>query len=222
MLEMTAVSKSFGSHRVLNGAWLQLHRGEVVGLVGANGAGKTTMMRIAAGLMRADRGTVKWDPSPPHIRYFGGESTLPMDVSARRWARVFGVACHEKRSIAALSRGTRQAFGLRLALHGAPSGLLLLDEPWDGLDPAAAGRLTESVRAWGNSGTAILISSHRLYDLDHVADRFVLLEEGRCRPILDQKDGRVGIERIAEMVARGSSRPPLAWRTISGRLSGSR
>lgn len=204
VLELAAVSKSFGRHRVLNQAWLQVRSGEIVGLVGANGAGKTTMLRIAAGLMRPDRGSVRWERSPPSIRYFGGESTLPGDVSARRWARAFAVACDEKRAIGALSRGTRQLLGLRVVLDGCAPDLLLLDEPWDGLDPAASQRLSAGIRSWGASGTAILISSHRLHDLDGVAARFVLLEEGRCRPVQEPAEGRVGVDRIADMVARGS------------------
>jgi ABC-2 type transport system ATP-binding protein len=208
-LELSAVSKSFGRTRVLNQAWLQVRGAEIVGLVGANGAGKTTMMRIAAGLMRPDEGTVRWEAAPPRVRYFAGESTMPGEVSARRWAAFFGVGTDEKKRIGALSRGTRQLLGLRIALHGAAPDLLLLDEPWEGLDPAAARRLTAGIREWGQAGTAILISSHRLHDLEDVATRFVLLEEGRCRPVPDQGQGRVSLGRIAEMIARGSRGDPL-------------
>lgn len=217
VLEVAAVSKSFGRHRVLNQAWLGVRRGEIVGLVGANGAGKTTMMRIAAGLMRPDQGSVRWERSPPRIRYFGGESTMASEVSARRWAGVFGVAVDDRRSIGALSRGTRQLLGLRVALNGQAPDLLLLDEPWDGLDPAAARSLTDGIRAWSTCGTAIVISSHRLYDLDDVAARFVLLEDGRCRPVPEQADGQVGVERIADMVARGRRKNvlPLAHESVT-------
>ena len=215
VLELCAVSKSFGSHRVLNLAWLQVRPAEIVGLVGANGAGKTTLLRIAAGLMRADQGTVRWERSSPRIRYFGGESTLPTEVRARRWAAFFGVRSDETRRIGALSRGTRQLLCLRIALHGVTPDLLLLDEPWDGLDPPAAHGLTAGIRDWGAAGAAILISSHRLHDLDDVATRFVLLEEGRCRPVQEQGEGRVGVSRIAELVARGSrgGLPDLARRS---------
>ena len=128
---------------------------------------------------------------------------MASEVSARGWAGVFGVTVDEKRSIGALSRGTRQLLGLRVALNGEAPDLLLLDEPWDGLDPAAAQSLTAGIRAWSLCGTAIVISSHRLYDLDDVAARFVLLEDGRCRPVQEQANGRAGVERIADMVARG-------------------
>ena len=208
MLELSAVSKAFGSHRVLNQAWIQVRRGEIVGLVGANGAGKTTLLRIAAGLIHPDQGAVRWEASPPRVRYFAGESTLPPHVSARRWAAFFGVASEEKRSIGTLSRGTRQILGLRVTLHGATPDLLLLDEPWDGLDPPAARHLTDSIRESGAAGCAILISSHRLHDLDDVAGRFVMLENGRCRLLQEPGTGRVGVDRLAELVTRGSSGDP--------------
>ena len=134
---------------------------------------------------------------------------MPGEVSARKWAAFFGVSTDERKRIGALSRGTRQLLGLRIALHGAAPDILLLDEPWEGLDPAAARRLTADIREWGQAGTAILISSHRLHDLEDVATRFVLLEEGRCRPVLDQGQGRVSLARIAEMIARGSKGDPL-------------
>ena len=225
MLEMSAIAKSFGRHRVLNQAWLHARRGEIVGLVGANGAGKTTLLRIAAGLMNPDQGSVRWERSPPRIRYFGGESTLPAEVCARRWAKVFGVVTEEKRAIGALSRGTRQWLGLRVVLDGPAPDLLLLDEPWDGLDPAAAQTLTAAIRTWAACGTAIVISSHRLHELDDVAARFVLLEDGRCRPVHEQADGRAGVERIASMVARGSrtaALPLTQERPISPRPSNPR
>ena len=208
MLELSAVSKSFGSHQVLNQAWLQVRRAEVVGLVGANGAGKTTILRMAAGLIRPDQGSVRWETSPVRLHYFAGEATLPPHVTARRWASLFGVASDEKRRIGTLSRGTRQMLGLGIALHGPPPDLLLLDEPWDGLDPPAAHRLSDAIRDWSAAGSAILISSHRLHDLDDVAMRFVVLEHGRCR-VLQEHGGAPGrVQRIADVVARGRSGEP--------------
>jgi ABC-2 type transport system ATP-binding protein len=186
-LELASVRKAFGRHPILDHLWLHVRSGEAVGLLGANGAGKTTVLRIAAGLVRPDAGSVRWPPVTPFtslsIRYFGGETTLPAHVSARRWASVFGVVSGERRPIGRLSRGNRQVLGLRVLLAGPPVDLLLLDEPWEGLDPAAAKWLTDTLRHWTRSGTAILISSHRLYDLDSVCSRFVMLEGGRCQPL---------------------------------------
>ena len=83
----------------------------------------------------------------------------------------------ERRRIGQLSRGTRQILGLKVLLAENDADLLLLDEPWEGLDPEGSAWLTDTVRRWRAGGAAILISSHRLYDLDSVCTRFLLLEE---------------------------------------------
>jgi ABC-2 type transport system ATP-binding protein len=200
-LELAAVRKAFGRHRILEHAWLQVHDGEAVGLLGANGAGKTTLLRIAAGLVRPDAGHVRWLPveplTPPVLRYFAGEPTLPPDVRAHRWASLFGVVTAERRPIGRLSRGTRQALGLRALLAGPPADLVLLDEPWEGLDPSASKWLTDTLRVWMRMGSAILIASHRLYDLDAVCTRFVMLDGGRCQPLVPREE-RPRLEQIEQ------------------------
>jgi ABC-2 type transport system ATP-binding protein len=208
-LELASVSKAFGTHQVLTEAWLHVRAGETVGLLGANGAGKTTLMRIAAGLVRADGGSVRWPPArplaPPRISYFGGEMTLPPAVSARRWAALFGVTAAERRPIGRLSRGSRQSLGLRVVLSGAPADLLLLDEPWEGLDPSGAAWLTDTLRRWARAGCATLVSSHRLYDLDSVCTRFVMLENGRCAPLVEREE-EPRLEQIERAFMRGVRR----------------
>jgi ABC-2 type transport system ATP-binding protein len=190
-LELAAVTKAFGKRKVLNQAWLQVRAGEAVGLVGANGAGKTTLLRIAAGLERPSAGSVRWSAMTgdvdARIRYYGGETTLPPSVPARRWASLFGVAIDEHRRIGRLSRGTRQILGLKVLLAENDADLLLLDEPWESLDPEGSAWLTDTVRRWRDGGAAILISSHRLYDLDSVCTRFLLLEGGRCQAVRDRE-----------------------------------
>lgn len=200
-LELAAVTKGFGRQQVLTQVWLQVRAGESVGLVGANGAGKTTMLRIAAGLVLPDRGSVRWADPAPAIRYFGGELTLPPGVQARRWASLFDVGSTDSRRIGTLSRGSRQLFGLRVVLAGADADLIILDEPWEGLDPAGSAWLTEVLRRWRDAGAALLISSHRLHDLDSACTRFVLLEGGRCHAISD-RDQRPRVEQIAQAVGR--------------------
>jgi ABC-type multidrug transport system ATPase subunit len=204
-LELAAVTKAFGRHQVLNQTWLQARAGEVVGLIGANGAGKTTLLRIAAGLVRPDGGSVRWcgvqDDQPARIRYYGGEMTLPPSMSARRWASLFGVSVDERRPIGHLSRGTRQLLGLRVVLAGEEADLLLLDEPWEGLDPEGSAWLTDTVRRWRTGGAALLISSHRLYDLHSVCTRFLLLESGRCQAVAD-RELRPRVDQLAQAVRR--------------------
>jgi ABC-2 type transport system ATP-binding protein len=202
-LELAAVTKAFGRHQVLNQTWLQVRGGETVGLIGANGAGKTTLLRIAAGLVRPEAGSVRWasmqDDEQARIRYYGGEMTLPPSVPARRWASLFDVATDDRRRIGQLSRGSRQLLGLRVLLSGDEADLLLLDEPWEGLDPEGSAWLTDTVRRWRAGGAAILISSHRLYDLDGVCTRFLLLENGRCHAVAD-RELRPRVDQLAQAV----------------------
>jgi ABC-2 type transport system ATP-binding protein len=200
-LELAAISKAFGAHRVLNNAWLQVRGGEAVGLIGSNGAGKTTLLRIAAGLVRPDGGCVRWADGRPALRYFGGEMTLPPDVAVRAWASLFGARMDDRRRVGQLSRGNRQLFGLRLVLSGSGADILLLDEPWEGLDPDGSDWLTETLRRWRDDGAAVLVSSHRFHDLDAVCTRFVMLEGGRCVPITSQDD-RPRVEQLARAFTR--------------------
>ena len=197
-LELTAVTKRFGCVQVLTHAWLQVRAGEAVGLVGANGAGKTTLLRIAAGLVRPDSGVVRFPDSAEDLRYFGGEMTLPRNVRGTDWAGLFGAASVERRHLGALSRGSRQLFGLRVVL-AKDADLFVLDEPWEGLDPAGAAWLTDTLRQRRDAGASLLISSHRLHDLVDVCSRFVLLEAGRCRAITE-RDERPGVEQLAKAV----------------------
>jgi len=200
-LELAAVSKAFGEHRVLTNAWLQVRGGEAVGMIGANGAGKTTMMRIAAGLVRPDSGCVRREDERLALRYLGGETTLPPDVTVRAWASLFGLPLDDRRRIGQLSRGSRQLLGLDLVLAATGADILLLDEPWEGLDPKGSEWLTGTLCRWRDEGAAVLISSHRLHDLDSVCTRFVMLEGGRCMPITAQ-DQRPRVEQLSEAFAR--------------------
>jgi ABC-type multidrug transport system ATPase subunit len=170
-------------------------------MIGANGAGKTTMMRIAAGLVRPDSGCVRREDERLALRYFGGESTLPPDVTVRGWASLFGHPLDDRRRIGQLSRGSRQLLGLDLVLAATGADILLLDEPWEGLDPKGSEWLTGTLRHWRDEGAAVLISSHRLHDLDSVCTRFVMLEGGRCTPITAQ-DQRPRVEQLSEAFAR--------------------
>jgi ABC-type multidrug transport system ATPase subunit len=202
-LELAAVTKSFGPQKVLDLAWLTLAAGESVGLVGSNGAGKTTLMRIAAGLVLPDEGEVRWSRPRRRIRYFAGEMTLPPDVRVRHWSRVFGIRSDDQRKLGQLSRGNRQFFGLRLVLSGSDADVILLDEPWEGLDPAGTAWLTDALHRWRAAGAAILVSSHRLHDLDAACTRFILLRGGRCHPIADL-DRRPRVEQLARAFASGA------------------
>jgi ABC-2 type transport system ATP-binding protein len=118
-----------------------------------------------------------------------------------RWASLFHEASDDRRRIGQLSRGTRQLLGLRVLLSGNEADLVLLDEPWEGLDPDGSEWLSETVRRWRAGGAAVLMSSHRLYDLHSVCTRFLLLEGGRCHIVAD-RELRPRVEQLVQAVGR--------------------
>jgi ABC-2 type transport system ATP-binding protein len=181
--EILNVSKRYDRQAALNGVTLDVHRGEIVGLIGPNGAGKTTLLRICAGLLRPTTGTVRVGAKADEaIRYFGGEHTLPPNVSARRWLTLWKsthAGSAPAQSFDVLSRGTRQRLGLEAMLSTKDATLVLLDEPWEGLDPDASRWLSATLLDQRASGVGVLVSSHRIHDLASVCDRCVFLVGGR-------------------------------------------
>ena len=182
--EILNVSKQYRGRVALHGVTLDVHRGEILGLIGPNGAGKTTMLRVCAGLLRPTTGSVSVAAAPGDegIRYFGGEQTLPPNVPARRWLALWQSSAAESapaRSFDVLSRGTRQRLGLEAMLAKSDAALLLLDEPWEGLDPDASRWLSAALLAQRSAGVGVMVSSHRIHDLAGVCDRCVFLVDGR-------------------------------------------
>jgi ABC-2 type transport system ATP-binding protein len=155
--------------------------GEIVGLVGRNAAGKTTLLRLLAGVLQPSAGNVQRDAGPgTPIRYFAGGRTLPPAVRASAWLRLWGRAGEAPdRPMGLLSHGVRQRLGLEAMLAGAADGLVLLDEPWEGLDPDASRWLSELLTANRESGAAIVVSSHRIHELATVCSRCVFVVAGR-------------------------------------------
>jgi ABC-type multidrug transport system ATPase subunit len=187
LVSLSGVVKKYAGRRVLSGVTFSAEKGEAIGVIGPNGAGKTTLLRIAMGLISVDDGSVRLDGEPvipalARVRaaYFAGEYTMPSSVRARAWRSLFHDVDDrgENRPFRVLSRGTRQLLGLRTIFSVSGIRLLVLDEPWEGLDPDASRWLTEAMRARRDAGTTILVSSHRLHDLAGVCDRYAFLNRG--------------------------------------------
>jgi ABC-2 type transport system ATP-binding protein len=189
---------------VLRGVTFSLQPGEVVGLLGRNGAGKTTLIRTAMGMMAPHGGRVELfgvDPrrDPLQVRrrvgYVSEEQILPPFLSVRdvidlhrelypSWdnalAAELGVRFQlsPRARIRTLSRGEARQVALLCAVAHRPE-LLLLDEPAGGLDPVARREFLETaIQVLNETGTAILFSSHYLFDVERLAQRVVLLHEG--------------------------------------------
>jgi beta-exotoxin I transport system ATP-binding protein len=176
----------------------------VVGFLGPNGAGKTTTLRLLMGYLRPSGGEARvfgydsWrDSVAAHRRtgYLPGELRLWPRLTARQLtahvARLRGID-HDSdtpevakrldveldRPVGTLSRGNRQKVGILLALLGRP-GLLLLDEPTGGLDPLVQQEFDHLLRERAEAGTAVLLSSHVLSEVERVADRVAIIRAGR-------------------------------------------
>lgn len=213
-ITFTDVSRHFGRRRVLHKINLQCHAGEIVALVGANGAGKSTLLSIAAMLLNPSSGTVRYGDGVltpaasvrARIGVVGHDLLFYPDLSASEnlafFARAYGAREPERAVQSALeraglierddptsrfSRGMRQRLALERALLHDPR-LVLLDEPFTGLDDAATATLRGRLKDLRDAGRILLVATHDLETIDGLADRVVLLHAGRLTPI----DGGAG------------------------------
>ncbi|WP_167146956.1 ABC transporter ATP-binding protein [Actinomyces sp. ZJ308] len=201
VLRLTNVSVHRGRRTVLSGISLTVHRGEVVAVVGANGAGKSTLLQLCAGLLRAESGRIERTPRfgyapqldslaplltvDEHLRLFGAARGMPRGRSVSTGHRLLtrlGWTARGDQNAGTLSGGTQQKLNVALAQLDAPD-LLLLDEPYQGLDALAYEDLWALISSWRASGAGVLLVTHLLRDVDLV-DRVIELpapQEGSGR-----------------------------------------
>jgi ABC-2 type transport system ATP-binding protein len=174
----------YGRRRVFQHVSFALGAGQSLGVIGPNGSGKTTLLRALAGCLTPRAGDIRLNGLPPRdayertgVAYFAGDATLPGSVRAVRWGSLGNGdrVTSDQRPIRALSRGTRQLLGLRTVLGRQPLGLIILDEPWEGLDPDGTRWLSTTLETNRDRGAGIVLSSHRLHDLAGLCDMYLLL-----------------------------------------------
>ena len=206
MLEFDALTKQFGPVTALDGCTFRVQGGRITGFLGPNGAGKTTAMRAVFGLVRPDSGQVRWRGRPvshrerlrfgylpeergvyPKMRvrdqlgYFGRLSEMSgtaADAAADRWLDRLGLADRAGDRVEVLSHGNQQRFQLALAVINDPE-LLVLDEPFSGLDPLAVDTMMELLRELAAAGAAVLFSSHQLDLVEDLCEDVVIIDHGR-------------------------------------------
>lgn len=206
-VEIEGVSQQYGSMTVLHDLNLCLGEGEVLGLFGHNGAGKTTSMKLILGLLQASRGRVQVlgrSPNDSVVRrqlgYLPENVTFYAQLSGRETLRHFarlkgaalgqvddlleqvGLADAMQRRVKTYSKGMRQRLGLAQALLGTPR-LLLLDEPTVGLDPIATQDLYQLVDRLRQQGTSIILCSHVLPGVEAHINRAAILAHGRLQAV---------------------------------------
>ena len=219
VLSVDALTKRFGTVQALDDVGFTVERGQIVGFLGPNGAGKTTTMRAIVGLVTLDGGNVTWDGGPvtdavrrrigympaergmyqrmrvrDHLTYYARLSGLPADEAGRvadRWLARLDLTERADDTVESLSSGNQQRVQLALALLGEPE-LLVLDEPFAGLDPLAVEVLSEILLEEVGRGTALLLSSHQLDLVADVAADVVIVDRGRVVLQGDVTDLRAG------------------------------
>ena len=183
-LSVRYLTLRYGRRLVLANVSFDVGAGQSLGVLGSNGAGKTTLLRSLIGCLSPTTGEIRINGLLPRdalhrtaVAYFAGEATLPGFARASRWGALGAgdVITVDRRPLRALSRGTRQLVGLRTALGRHPLGLVILDEPWEGLDADASRWLTATLEAKRDRGAAIVVSSHRVEDLAGICDAYLML-----------------------------------------------
>lgn len=182
------VAVGYGRREIVHDVSFDARSGQAVGVVGGNGAGKTTLLRVMVGLIRPARGEIRIAGLPPAdalrripTAYFAGEATLPGRARASSWSGGLGRSVvTERRPFRRLSRGARQLVGLQASLAPPSLGLIVLDEPWEGLDPDGARWLSGLLISKRDRGSAVIVSSHRLHDLAGICDAYLFLINHRA------------------------------------------
>lgn len=206
MLALHQVTKSFGELLALDQVDFEVAPGRLTGFVGGNGAGKTTTMRIVLGVLAADSGQVSLDGRPltsadrrrfgymPEERglypkqpiidqlvYLGQLHSLSRSDARRRAMELlarFGLDDRAKSKLESLSLGNQQRVQVAAALLHEPE-VLILDEPFSGLDPLAVDAMSSILRDYASRGVPVLFSSHQLDLLDVLVDHLVIIQDGR-------------------------------------------
>lgn len=206
MLQIKDLHKTYGSVVALDGCDFSVDRGRMLGFLGPNGAGKTTAMRSVFGLIRPDSGSVTWDGRPitpadrlgfgympeqrglypkmkarDQLAYLGrlhGLSQPDARAAADKWLEIFGLGERRDDLVETLSHGNQQRVQLAAALVHDPE-LLVLDEPFSGLDPIAVETMSQVLRDEAAAGKAVVFSSHQLDLVEDLCEDVAIINAGK-------------------------------------------
>ncbi|GEL95232.1 ABC transporter ATP-binding protein [Cellulomonas composti] len=233
-LSIDSLSKAYGSVQALRDMSFDVNAGEIFGFVGSNGAGKSTTMRIVLGVLATDAGEVRWDGRPldlhvrrrigympeerglyprmkvgEHLVYLGrlhGLDRAAARTAMEHWTQVLGIEARRDDEVLKLSLGNQQRVQLAAALVHGPE-ILVLDEPFSGLDPVAVDVMSQVLRDQARAGVPVMFSSHQLELVERLCDRVGIVRAGSMVAI-------GGIDELRQTPQRRwfvDGAPPDAW-----------
>lgn len=205
MLEIKNLNKSFGEKQAVVDLNIKLEKGEVIGLLGRNGAGKTTTIKMILDLIEKDSGEILWNSEnikksglklgylpeerglypktkvKDQLYYFGELEDMKkeeINKSIDYWLERFDITEHKNKIAGDLSKGNQQKIQIISTLIHNPE-LIILDEPFSGLDPVNANSLSEIISELIKEGKTIVLSSHQMAQVEKFVDKVCLLKEGK-------------------------------------------
>ncbi len=212
MLKVEELSLYYGEQQVLNNVSFSFEKGKITGLLGPNGAGKSSIFKVLAGLVRPDSGVVTKNgeslddisdlrnscsymiDSPAFYPYLSGRQNLQLickvlgkEKDLEKLMRLVGLDPFSKKRVKNYSTGMKQRLAIaQTMIHDVD--LLLLDEPFNGLDPNGFQDLIALLRQLNEEGMTVVVSSHLLNELEQFADAFILLHNGSIALDISKKD----------------------------------
>lgn len=202
ILQINNIRKSYGSVVALNDVSLTIPSGSVYGILGPNGSGKTTLLGILMSVLRSDSGQYNWFEgkfgdayrkqigclleTPNFYQYLSGEENLRITVSIsergdesdlERVLKLVGLYERRRHRFSTYSLGMKQRLAIGAALLGNP-GVLVLDEPTNGLDPVGIAEIRDLIRKLNEAGHTVLIASHLLDEVEKVCTHVAILKKG--------------------------------------------
>jgi ABC-2 type transport system ATP-binding protein len=236
-LLIDSISKRFGEVRALDDISLEIQPGEVFGFLGANGAGKTTAMRIVLDILRPDSGRITWNGTAntdlpretwgylpeerglyakmnvlEQLAFFGklhGVRPHLAESEARDWLERFRIPEYADRRAEQLSKGNQQKVQFIAAILHDPQ-VLLMDEPFTGLDPINVAILKEAFLEMKNRGKTLIFSTHQMETVEELCESIVILDRGRVvvgGPVRDVR--RSTGRQMVRVAVEGD--PEVAW-----------
>lgn len=212
MLEVNGLVKTFGDYRAVDEVSFRIPDGKILGLIGQNGAGKTTTFRLILNFLTPDKGEILWDGHPltekdyniigylpeerglypkvsveEQLLYFAalrGKTKKEIEPKIDEWMERFQVKGKKTDKVKSLSKGNQQKVQLIATLIHEPK-LVILDEPFSGLDPVNADLLRDGILELKDKGSCVIFSSHNMDNVEKIVDHLVMIRSGQM--VLDGK-----------------------------------